>query len=279
VSLSFDQMESRHSTIKKAHSTTCAWFMGHPLYLDWIGPRSNVDQHGFLWLRGKPGAGKSTLMKFAYNQAQKTKPDEEMLITFFFNAREFDLQKSTVGIYRALLYQLFTEAEDLQELLDQVRDQEWTTDSLCELLLAAVRKLGQRHLRCFVDALDECVEEQVREMINFFEDLQKNACESAGRLSVCFPSRHYPTITIESGQKLILEDEPGHGDDIAKYVQRQLHPGKDKAGESVRLEVQEKATGMFLWVILVVNILNDEFARGAYVCGEKKATGITSQTQ
>lgn len=281
-SLGFLQMDSRRSTIENAYSTTCKWLLRHPAYLEWIDPQQSQQHYRILWINGKPGAGKSTLVKFALANARTASPDTEILLSFFFNARGHDLEKSTTGMYRALLFQLLTQVADLQKLLDDkkyssddgVKAYEWTVDSLCELLSSAIAKLGQRHLRCFIDALDEGDEEQIREMIDFFESLGQVALKSGSKLSICFASRHYPTIEVRSGRQVTLENERGHTEDVSKYIQHHLRAGKGKFIEEIKAEVQEKANGVFLWAVLVVKILNDEFRRGRIPAVKKRLQEI-----
>lgn len=76
-----------------------------PEYQDWLDTAKSPDHHGLLWIKGKPGSGKSTLMNFIVANAHKMKGDV-VIISFFFNARGEDLEKSTLGMYRSLLYQL-----------------------------------------------------------------------------------------------------------------------------------------------------------------------------
>lgn len=64
-SLRFDQIDTRQMTIKIAHAKTCKWLLGNPKYLDWLNPSKLVEHHGFLWIKGKPGTGKSTLIKLS----------------------------------------------------------------------------------------------------------------------------------------------------------------------------------------------------------------------
>ncbi|KAK5467499.1 hypothetical protein LTS15_000472 [Exophiala xenobiotica] len=284
ASLGFEQMDSRRSTIKTAYSTTCQWLLKHPAYLDWVNPEQIHQHFGLLWIKGKPGAGKSTLVKFAHTRANQVRPENEIILSFFFNARGHELEKSTVGMYRALLSQLLTTMPDLQDLLDglnnptdQSQSAVWTVDKLCELLSAVATRLGQRRLKCFIDALDECDEQQVQDMIIFFEDLGQTALSHGTQLYICFASRHYPTINIRSGRQLTLEDEDGHAKDLQKYVQRHLDAGKGKVIEEVKMQTQEKANGVFLWVILVVPMLNDEFKRGRIFAVKKKLQEIPAK--
>ena len=285
TSLSFDQMDSRQSTIKSAYSTTCEWLLQHPAYVDWMDPDKLHQHRGFLWINGKPGAGKSTLMKFAHAYADRERPEIEILVSFFFNARGDELERSIIGMYRALLFQLLNKAADLQRLLDDLHpspehpDQRsaWTIKLLCELLSSAITGLGQRRLKCFVDALDECDEQQVREMVIFFEELCQNALEKGSQLYICFASRHYPTIDIRSGRQLTLEDEHGHGEDLAKYVQSHLRAGNRKDSEEVRTQIREKSNGVFMWTVLVVDILNEEFRRGRIFAVKKRLQEIPAK--
>ncbi|KAI1115623.1 hypothetical protein F5Y14DRAFT_409764 [Nemania sp. NC0429] len=266
-SLSFEKIDARHSNIKSAHGKTCAWLLSHPEYIKWLTPAEFSQHHGLLWIYGKPGAGKSTIMKYIYTRALE---NSGYVISFFFNARGDGLEKSTQGMYRSLLLQLLQKLPDLQEVLDlpgrfwldHNNDSSWGIDVLQRLFSAAIAKLGGRRLTCFVDALDECGESQVRDMVEYFEQLGQSVLDSEGKLYICFSSRHYPTICIQNGQTLTLEDQPGHSQDLEKYVKSKLRAGKGKDVNLVRTELLQKAAGVFMWVVLVVNILNEEFQRG-----------------
>ena len=269
-SLSFDQIDSRQSSIKDAQRTTCEWILQHETYINW-NKRDKPPRHReILWIAGKPGAGKSTLMKFALARARKSKLQNEIILSFFFNARGDELEKTTMGMYRSLLLQLLTEGPDLQSVLDnvhasklnQIQTTTWSLETLQDLLSTALQSLGGRRVKCFIDALDECDEQQVREMVEFFEDLGEHIFSDYSRLDICFASRHYPTIKIHDGWSLVLDDEAGHADDLRKYIQRRLQAGKGKLVNEIQAQIEEKANGVFMWAVLVVDILNEEFRRG-----------------
>ncbi|RYO82220.1 hypothetical protein DL766_006353 [Monosporascus sp. MC13-8B] len=59
-------------------------------------------------------------MKFLDSEAKKAAKSNPkvLVVSFFFNARGEQLEKSTTGLYRSLLWQLFEKAEDLQGVLD-----------------------------------------------------------------------------------------------------------------------------------------------------------------
>lgn len=269
-SLSFEQIDARHATIKEAQRSTCEWILAHPDYVAWNDKEKAARQQQILWVAGKPGAGKSTLMKFLLANAKRSKLEDEIILSFFFNARGDDLEKETRGMYRGLLIELFHEAPDLQYILDDAGSSNpsdgqsslWTLETLQKLLSRAVRNLGRRRVKCFIDALDECDEKQVQDMIDFLEELGEDMLGNHGRVYFCLASRHYPTLEVRNGVRLILEDETGHADDLRRYIHRRLKAGKSRDVDSIYQQVQEKANGVFLWVALVVDILNEEFRRG-----------------
>ncbi|KIW74257.1 hypothetical protein Z517_12197 [Fonsecaea pedrosoi CBS 271.37] len=284
ASLSFEQMDSRQSNITNAYSTTCQWLLKHPAYVNWNDPQHIHQHRGFLWINGKPGAGKSTLMKFALSQAYKGTSEGEILLSFFFNARGDQLEHSTVGLYRALLFQLLTKIPDLQNLLDDLDALEgrnessmWTKEKLCELFSTAIARLGTRRLRCFIDALDECEEKQIREMIIFFENLGQNAPSDGTQLYVCFASRHYPTIYLKYGRQLTLEKEDGHAGDLGAYIQSHLRTEETDLVKEIIPQIREKANGVFLWAVLVVPILNQEFDSGSVFTVQEKLKEIPAE--
>src|SRR5205814_4365694 len=73
---------------------------------------------------------------------------------------------------------------------------------------------------------------------------------------------HYPYITIEKGLHLILEGQEGHNQDIISYLHSKLRIGQGNKAEQIRVELLEKVSGIFIWVALVIQILNKEYDRG-----------------
>ena len=268
-SLRFDQINARQMTIKKAHAKTCKWLFTKLEYLDWLDRDKLSEHHGFLWIKGKPGTGKSTLMKsFLANTKRMMK--DKVVISFFFNARGEDLEKSTLGTYQSLLLQLLERLPTLKSVFETLDFAfktsggvyQWTVDTLKELLEVAVLRLGDTPVVCLIDALDECEERQIRDMITFLEHIGERTVSANISFQVCFSSRHYPHISIKNGRTLILEGQEGHSLDITSYLESELKIGNSKVAKQVRGEIQEKASGVFLWVVLVVEILNKEHDSG-----------------
>ncbi|CAJ2504609.1 Uu.00g120030.m01.CDS01 [Anthostomella pinea] len=242
--------------------------------MDWTDPDQFAQHHGFLWISEKPGAGKSILIKFLYLHTKKN-TNNDATISFFFNARGDELKTSTAGMQRSLLVQLVERFSDLQVVLDNLKvSRIGNIDVLRDAFSVAISRLGQRRLTCFIDALDECDQHQVQDMITYFEGIGEYAIGQGIKFLVCFSSRHYPYIYIENGIKLTLEDQPGHGHDLEKYMRSKLRVGPKKRIEEISGEVLQKASGVFMWVVLVVNILNDEFKRGRLFVVKKRLREI-----
>ncbi|KFA78982.1 hypothetical protein S40288_00553 [Stachybotrys chartarum IBT 40288] len=266
-SLKFDQIYARLSDLRPPKQQTCTWIMESKEYRHWSNDRSQKQHSGFLWIKGKPGAGKSILMKYLLTTSKTILPHTKT-ISFFFNARGAVLERSTKGLYRSLLFQLLSDP-GLQTSLDEIFLQldetvqlnDWKLEVLKDAFARVVAKLKQP-IVCYVDALDECPEEEVRDMVYFFEEISSQAVGHQGRLRICLSSRHYPHITITRGLSLVLEQQSQHTSDIVRYVDSELRIGNSTNAVDIRKRVVAKASGVFLWVALVVPLLNKTFDRG-----------------
>jgi len=273
-SLRFGQLDARQRSIRTAHTETCRWVLQVQEYLDWLRWSKVGQHHGLLWIKGNPGTGKSTLMKFALAEARRSMK-ETAIISFFFHARGASLEKSTVGMYRSLLVQLFELLPGLQTAFDSIgmaswvlkTHIEWSMELLKDLLHQAVtmfptQPTHSQGIVCFIDALDECDEDEIRDMVSFFGILGDTAISKRCRFHVLFASRHYPHITITKGLILTLDRQAGHMADITTYINTELKLGRNSLEEEICGQLQAKSSGIFMWVVLVVAILNKEYDQG-----------------
>jgi hypothetical protein len=278
--LRFDQIDDRFVNIKPCHSKTCRWLLESMAYLDWLNPDRLPEHHGFFWIKGKPGCGKSTLTKFVFMEIKKSLRDATLL-SFFFNARGTHLEKSTVGLYRSLLVQLLATFPDDQlwsipSLIHRHLDEKVMANReiLKQLLVQVMQRLDQHNITIIIDALDECDEDEVRDMIALFEELGEDAVSNGRIFRVLFSSRHYPHITIQQSVEIRLEDQHGHFLDIEKYLSSELRAGRGKHVKQIREEIRDRASGVFIWVVLVVKILNKAIDHGHVHALRKKLQEI-----
>ncbi|KAK3339419.1 ankyrin repeat-containing domain protein [Neurospora tetraspora] len=117
-----------------------------------------------------------------------------------------------------------------------------------------------------IDALDECSDSQVRDVVKFLEQLSITCLRSEANVCICLSSRHYPHITMAKYQEFVVENRNGHDTDIATYV----HDNLTKSNPDIEKEVLNKASGIFMWVVLVVAMLNKAYDEGKIEAMEQK---------
>ncbi|KAM7218448.1 hypothetical protein V8F06_006212 [Rhypophila decipiens] len=248
--LYFDELDKRLNSLKSARAKTCLWFLEKKEYLDWVNFHNHDRHHGFLWIKGKPGAGKSVLMKFLEGKAKElAKCPNKVVASFFFFAAGQELERSTLGLYRSLLWQVFDKLPDLAQVLDGFNTSTrrliirsgWQMEMLKDTLEKSIKLLGNRELCLFVDALDECNDDDAANMVSFFEDF-----ESASRVD----------------SEIRLDQEQEHGRDIVRIINAELRLKGSRQDESIRQQILDKSAGIFLWVALVIPMLQKAYKSG-----------------
>ncbi|CCC05215.1 unnamed protein product [Sordaria macrospora k-hell] len=269
--LRFPHMDSRQMGVRRAHIKTCTWLLDSAQYRDWLDDKKLDEHRGFLWMKGKPGTGKSTIMKFAYHEFRESRlGNETVILSFFFHARGTELEKSTQGMYRALLVQLLESIPHLASVFalvglrsSHIRSESfWTLELLEQLFAKAVESLGTLSVVCFIDALDECEEVQARKMVRSLEQIVATANLSGTKFRVFLSSRYYPQVTMGVGLELLLDRQEGHHRDIEAFVESELRIGSGAHVAKIRNDLEKKSQGVFMWVVLVTDILSAEFDRG-----------------
>ena len=105
-SLDFPQLDSRSASVEPAYPLTCDWIFETPQFSSWLDSKDAVDHNRIFWIKGKPGTGKSTLVKHIHQSTQHFLLSEHVVAAFYFHTRGEGLQKSRLGMLRAILYQL-----------------------------------------------------------------------------------------------------------------------------------------------------------------------------
>ena len=275
-SLAFPTMESRRQGIEEPAKETCNWVFGHPLYQQWNSRTELATTHGLLWIKGKPGSGKSTLMKRIVEIAEQGLSEFGTCISFFFSARGDGLERSMEGLYRSLTHQLVWKRRTLlTELALLANEKEvrygrgnwkWHVKELMDFFHTSIAKAGYGPLTVFVDALDECKDDDVQQVVTAFHRSAVASITNGAILNICWSSRHYPHIRVEKSLVVCMEDQ--NAEDIITYVGNEL--GKISSIDWVLArEIIGKANGVFLWVRLVFRRILDAIDQG-YPRGEVK---------
>ena len=268
-------MNSRRNNIDDAHPDTCDWLFGTTEFEQWWYGEDLGTHNGVLWIKGKPGAGKSTLMNHTLSYCER-EFNNHLIVAHFFNGRGGDLETTPLGMMRSIVYQLVKKDSAsyqsflglYREKLEQNRSEwQWQEAELKKFLRSIVKqpKLHSKPLLVLVDALDECVEKEIRGLVDFLESLSVNAVQNGVTLRICLSSRHYPWVSMKKNLELIVERSDEHGIDIATYVREKL------IIEDHRIEnqIRKKASGVFMWVVLVVAMLNKAYDEGRHEAMQK----------
>lgn len=199
-SLTFPQAQFRLEEIRVAHEKTCQWIVGQPQYLSWMNDEALPSHGGFFWIKGKPGAGKSTMMKYLLQKTRQTLRGT-VILSFFFHAQGITLERSVMGMYRSLLHQLLcsneTPSDVTKPFLDLAKGLQsqngttaWTKRDVKNLLSLTIKSLKNHRIMVLIDAIDECNQDEVKDMTSFFQQLGKSASSHQVNLRICLASRH-----------------------------------------------------------------------------------------
>lgn len=253
-------------------------------FLDWL-------QHGegVFWILGKPGSGKSTLMKFltgVHNQNQETllylgpwaQPKPPRLLSFYFwLADTSNIQNSLRGFLCHILYQLLeSQSPDsisslpaIDRYLKNKGIVDWDLDELEVLFTDFARQAAAETPLClFIDGLDECTARDIDSVVRIIRDL---ASHPDSKIKVCVSSRPEQKLHNRLGpfvaQKLELHDLTAR--DIRRYVTRELKfcwqscvlPTKEQRRTLID-QLVYSSQGVFLWAFLVTKKLCESIEFG-----------------
>ncbi|KAL2145375.1 hypothetical protein VTI28DRAFT_7444 [Corynascus sepedonium] len=251
-------MNDRRSKMSTPTAGTCQWLLRHREWKRWLSARG-----GLMWIKGKPGSGKSTLLWYAEQELKNTTvKKKDIVLSFFFHGRGEQLQRSPLGMYRALLHQLLKqEPASLSHLVEAFQHQAagkdnediaWNRDigNLGNFLENAIYTiLASRTVWLFVDALDECGREGAGDVLQRFNRLGRPG------LFICISCRHYPLHHWDGGFEVTVEEQ--NKADILRYAQSQLSGLEGKTSFSVPDVISTRSTGLFIWARLAVERLRN----------------------
>lgn len=286
-------MPQRYEQVIEAHPTTFEWaFKDLPVGSNrWDNLAKWLKTgNGVYWISGKPGSGKSTLMKHIYDDSRTRlylnqwaqmgeSTDVPLLLgTFFFWTSGSPEQRSQIGMLRAVLFQIL---DQKPELLPVVFPALWAkqyeqrlsgghatwaeTWTLRTLMTGFRRLIAQQAVPAkiffLIDGLDEFDgdHEVLAELFN--EVVQTSNSEQSNWIKCCVSSRPWVVFqeNFEGCPMLQLQDLTAN--DIKTFVNEKtfannpfklLAKKEPQATSDLIQEIVEKAEGVFLWVHVVV---------------------------
>lgn len=275
LSLNFESRTVRHSSIAEAYQATFEWVFEGELG-NWL-----LNGHGTFWISGRPGSGKSTLMKFIADH-RRTKsllsawstPNTTTIAAHYFWSPGTSLQKSHKGLLQTLLFDIFRAIPSLIATIPSERwhlandnpslaqKEPWNIKELSETLQRVAQKDDLPMRLClFVDGMDE------------YEGDKEELCEALSSLAqsphvkMCLASRPWNVFVNAFGQSpstRLYMHELTRGDILAFTTGRlQSHPRWNQTEISATdkqilfEDICQRANGVFLWVHLVTQSLRN----------------------
>lgn len=276
-SLDFEKRTARHQAIPTAHKRTFEWIFAsqdgaHSSFLTWL-------EHGKspFWISGRPGAGKSTLMRFIAQHDQTAlslhsaaSPSTSVLIHHYFWSAGSELQRSQEGLYRSILLQVVQKVPELAHTICDLESKTsaelskmtWTIDQLRKAMdiLACDDKIPVV-FGMFLDGLDEYDGDRLELCQTLFRLSQ------SPRIKLCVASRSWNVFQDhfgQSGAAMIFVHELTSAD-IRAYVASRLTEhhrwnalsSENDAAQSLVKNIGERAQGVFLWVFMVTKLVRE----------------------
>ncbi|KAF3070671.1 hypothetical protein GL218_00238 [Daldinia childiae] len=270
-SLRYEGMNQRKNDVTGSFKDTFQWIFDSecgktPIQLwdnfgDWLKSESNI-----YWISGKPGSGKSTLMKYllkspSTEEALKIWNTGPIILSHFFWKPGFKMQKSIKGFLCSILHQALL-SDRVSITLDSILNTskplllkheaaDWDVEELKDLYFT-ILGTDMFPVCIFLDGLDEiCDEDGPFSLLKLIDDLRIHP-----KVKICVSSRPEPELQSKlcRHQQLKLHDLTH--DDMKKFVVGQIQPyinsGKisESFGSKITWSLIWKAEGVFLWLHL-----------------------------
>ncbi|KAF5633902.1 NACHT domain protein [Fusarium tjaetaba] len=228
------------------------------------------------WISGRPGTGKSVLMKLIISHKQtmdslrQWQPEAHILSHFFWKVGS-PTQSSFEGFLCSLVYQVFSLDKNhavgcLHQNPDWSRKTgpgDWDKDDL-QCLLHSYARQPARPFCLFIDGLDELMDDEgVGILFDFLDTLE----EPSHLFKVCMSSRPEQAIRMRMGRNPNIEMQDLTRNDIAQYARASLNKEVALTNSSIHIEnlvtdISLKAEGVFLWAVLVTRSIARGISNG-----------------
>lgn len=280
-SLHFPSFTLRQDTARDATSGTFEWIWSakDSCFEKWLQSRS-----GIFWISGKPGSGKTTMVKYlianrgrieelqtslyseqTVTQAiQRSRGNRDLILAAHFFDHEGDhLTHSVTGLLRSLLFQLLRARPQLFEaILPRYEEMKrfhtaivWSFRDLNVAFKAMLRHSECGPVMFFIDALDEAEDEHdeiIRLITGFSEVSSKDTqfCVSSR------PSADFSFYLADPEAKIRLDEYSSQ--DIHHFVRESFQELASRFNTNYGNLINQialKAENVFLWARLVVEDL------------------------
>jgi hypothetical protein len=242
-SLDNPQTRARYGNIATSHDGTLHWLFDRDTveFVDWLEEDQGTvgPSRPIFWINGKPGSGKSTLMKFAMRDP-KTQEHLKVssgclhwiILGFFFHDRGSQVQKSIEGMLQEVLHRLLSQMPALLKFVfpsysrlvkaQGKSNPVWPFGLLCESWVAITE---QREVELcvfiFLDALDEHGGDN-NQLATLVYQLVAKADGNTVKIKICVASRTWNIFGEHFGTCPQFAIHEYTSDDIQIYTSERL---------------------------------------------------------
>lgn len=288
VTLDYEMRLSREHSIKDAYAETFQWIYREQSTVEIGAKRRKFSTHegqeptsflnwleegnGVFWITGKPGSGKSTLMRYVGEEERThtalnkwAQGGRIATACFYFWNSGTPMQRSLEGLLRSLLLQVLGQCPELVPKIFSRRWEHfvstpspvvapWYTKELLEGVKAVVAEASVNSRFCFfIDGLDE-YEGTDREVVQAITSFGASKF-----FKFCLSSRPHAHFRKAYGRNPArsLSVSSLTGGDIKRYVDNKLSKNDTFQAlsrqhstrcEKLVYDIVEHANGVFLWV-------------------------------
>jgi hypothetical protein len=229
-----DYPAQQSDIISRRQEGTGQWFLDAPEFTGWLSGSKET-----LFCPGIPGAGKTIVAAIAIDHLLKSVQSSSVAVAYVYcNYKSRDEQDAT-SMLAAILKQLVQSRPSIPEPVKNLHNQHagrGTRPSLNEVFNALQELANSSTIYIVVDALDECHDDNRRQVLAKLRDLQ------AGRdLRLMATSRFIPEIVDGFREALSLEVRASDGD-VKRFVAGQTYRLPNCIQRNLALQnlVQEK---------------------------------------
>jgi hypothetical protein len=266
-----------------------------PYTFQWIWQHSNAglrawldDESPLYWVRGRPGSGKSTLMKYIWNHevlsavlSRRDSSISRIKAAFFFHHRGSHQQKSFEGMLHSILFRLLGQeprlAAGILPEFHRLKEEHFSGWTLARLMNSYEAILAQSSFRVevylFLDALDE-YDGRPEVIIDFIQSSIKRRPGAKTRLKACFSSREWSAFGNSFSDCLGLRIHEYTDQDIRTYLSTRLssifelsslRESESKSFRDIEESIATRAQGVFIWVRAIMDILSQDYLQGVAI--------------
>jgi hypothetical protein len=278
-------VEDYEKLVRKIVPGTATWILQQVAFINWMN-----DEKPVLWLSGGPGCGKSYLSTLTIQYLlQKSTQDNrfETSVGYYFFQDNDQRRQSMLSALCAMVYQIADQNEvyRMHAALSCQRSPAIAMATIGsvwrDFMLSEYASSSNRRLFLVFDGIDEASTDDIKEFVELLSD----SLRDQPRIKVLFVGRPEMDVVVqklgESRLNTIEISGQINASDIMRFIEIKYDTyitiTKVKGlREKITGTMREKANGMFLWVDLMYQELEDiKQPKKMKLALENMSTGLT----